>query len=151
MKQLNYFHESDDHGYLFDPTVFEQEDYTPIWDEHSYECIASELVASMCLEDLAYQLWQTGRDNPNDVDQEAVDQRYQELEENLEETLNELWDLIKDNPYQCVFVHKDDFFAMFDNTYKQEMNEFSITYGNREWLCGSSATFIWKECVSAFM
>lgn len=144
MKKLNYFKESDDHGYIFDSTVFDQEELIPIWDEHSYECIASMLVESMGLESLAHQIVATGLLDPNDLTEEAVEECYDEVVGLVEDALDELWEMIKDNPNQIRFVNNRPVQVLFDNTFTTDMGEFSIYYGDRETLCGTSATFIWR-------
>ena len=145
MKRLDYMQELDDDGYLFDPTVFDQESHWPKWDEHCYECIASSLVDAIDLDGLAQQIVQASADAQNPFDSHEMGERYAELFCDLAETLDKLWEIIEADVNQCVFVRNKDFFAMFDNTFvTRDIGEFSIAYGNKEYLCGSSATYVWN-------
>lgn len=150
MKQLDYMQELDDHEYLFDPTVFDQESYWPKWDEHCYECIASSLVDAIDLDALANQIVPVDTQNPFDAHE--MGECYAELFRDLSETLDKLWEIIKVDVNQCVFVRNKDFFAMFDNTFvTRDRGEFSIAYGNKENLCGSSATYVWNIAFSSII
>lgn len=142
MKQLNYFQEPEDHGYIFDPTVYDQEEIIPIWDEHSYECIVSNLLSQMDLDSLARNIIV-----PEHYD-DKLDECYNEIFEQIETALNMLWEIIRDNNKQCVFVHHENAFVMFDGTFQKEINEFAIVYTDDMSFYGTSVTFFWREGLS---